>query len=416
MIKVLHTGDIHYCPKHIEGVDRCFAFAVEKAIEQKCDVAVLNGDIFDHRIDLHSPVVAAVLRRVATLADAMPVLVGQGTFSHDVPGSLDVFKTIRGRYPVFIADRICQVALADHGDEVVWVPSGTWSFMPSEIERIPCRALFSCLPSINKGAVAALVGAENASEAVGEQVYNLLKGWAPANLAARQNGVPTIGVSHGTCSGCTTEQGVVMAGLDHEYSSGALFAAECSAFMLNHIHQTQQWDHNGRCAAYSGSLERLHFGEVNPKGFLIWDVHPDRALPRFIETPAKKLLQIDFEGQPNMDELAALAAQATGAHVRVRYSIDEEHRHAVDKDAITALFATATELKIEGRINPIQRTRSEGMNRAPTLGEKLAKWCEVTTTEARPLQERLATLEHADPEKIVANILNEKQEPQERAA
>jgi len=200
---------------------------------------------------------------------------------------------------------------------------------------------------------------------------------------------------------------VPMAGLDHEFTTGPLFAAEASAVMLGHIHQHQEWDNGaGRVIAYPGSIGRLHFGEVKPKGFLIWDVDADRALPRFIETPAKRLMQIDFTGTPDMDELKCLAADAEGAHVRIRWSVDEDHRHSIDKDAIRALFAHATEVKLEGRVNPITRTRSEGITRM-SLAEKLRKWCEATSTEAPPLIERLHIIEHKEPAQAGALILGE---------
>lgn len=413
-LKVFHTGDIHYCPKHLDGVDRCFAFAIDKAIENKCEVAVLNGDLFDHRVDLHSPAVSRILTRVSYLSEHMPVIVAQGTFSHDVPGSLDVFKTLGGKFPVFVADRICQIGLITRNGISAFVPSDGWTFTPEEIYQSGFLALFSSLPSINKGAVAAVVGAENAGEAVGEHVAAILKGWSPANLTARNNGIPTIGFSHGTVSGSVTEQGVVMAGLDHEYTIGSIFAAECSAFLINHIHQEQNWEHQGRRAGYSGSLERLHFGEVKPKGFLVWDVYDSKAELQFIETPAKTLLQIDFEGTPDMAELERQAANCEGAHVRVRYSVDEEFRHSVDKEAIRALFEKAAELKIEGRVNPIQRTRSAGITRM-SLQDKLRKWCEVTSTDVEPLKGRLQLLTHAEPEAVVAEILGDNKK-QEKAA
>ncbi|MBK7237545.1 MAG: hypothetical protein IPI02_18670 [Sterolibacteriaceae bacterium] len=62
---------------------------------------------------------------------------------------------------------------------------------------------------------------------------NLLRALAPGHRDARASGIPTAVVSHGTVSGCTTEHGVPMAGLDHGFSTGSLFAAEStSAVML----------------------------------------------------------------------------------------------------------------------------------------------------------------------------------------
>ena len=59
-----------------------------------------------------------------------------------------------------------------------------------------------------------------------------------------------------------------MAGMDHEFSVGGLFALEASAVMLGHIHKHQTWQNDGRMIAYAGSLCRLHHGEIGDNGGL----------------------------------------------------------------------------------------------------------------------------------------------------
>ena len=373
-MKIAHLSDLHYCQEYLAEVDKCTTFAVDTAIAQDCRFAVLSGDSTDRRLDLHSPAVAALLAQVRRLADHCPVVILHGTASHEPAGTLDVFRTIGGAYPVYVADTMAQVAFKD-GAFQEWDGTG-----------VP-DILFSVLPSVDRGT---LMGAGMA-----ETCLSIMQGWAALNDQARALGVPTVGISHGTVTGCRTESGVPMMGLDHEFTSGALFAAHCSAFMLGHIHEHQEWDHEGRKIAYPGSIGRLHFGELTDKGFLIWDVLADTASAEFVVTPAKRLIQIDCEGAPDMAALAALAAQAEteGASVRIRWSIDEEHRHTVDKAAITALFANAAQVKLEGHVNPIVRTRASGMNKAITLADKVRRWAEVTGTDPEPLVERLRTLE-----------------------
>lgn len=161
------------------------------------------------------------------LADHCPVLMLQGTFSHEPPGTLSVFRLLGGIYPVFVADRIQQVALLEDGQ---WIGSEGWCF-----DTLPAgtRMLFSCIPTVNKAAVAAAVGATRAADALGEEMANLLLALAPGHRRARASGIATAVISHGTVSGCTTEHGVPMAGLDHEFTTGSLFNAEarqsCSA-------------------------------------------------------------------------------------------------------------------------------------------------------------------------------------------
>lgn len=404
-MNVAHISDIHYAPETLDEVDCCFAYAVDSAIQNECECAVLSGDIFDHRVDLHSPVVNAVIRQVRKLSDAMPVLILQGTFSHDQPGSLDVFWHISGHHPVYVADKITQVALLRDSGKTAWKDSNGHAF-----DDVPTGTalLISALPAVNKGALAGrLENVSDTAASVGDVVYDLLKGWAPINLYCRANGIPTIVTSHGTVSGCVTEHGVPMAGLDHEYSTGSLFASEASACMLGHIHQNQEWSKDGRRIAYPGSVGRLHFGELNPKGFLIWEVLPDGASTRFVETPATRLVQADFDGAPTEQELAAIAEQAHDARVRIRYQLDEEHRHRADRKQIERMMldAGAIEAKVEARINPVQRSRAEGIHRAVTLTDKLSHWGTVVDVDTTPLTGLLRMLEERESVQIVSDII-----------
>lgn len=404
-MKIAHLSDIHYCDPYLKEVDRCAGFALDQVAfrskGERVDLIVLSGDLFDRRLEQNSPAMLAALKWVAQLADVAPVLILQGTFSHDAPRSLDVFRYVDGEFPIYVADRIEQVVY--HGGTMTFTPSEDWRF-----EKIDAGAmvLFSCLPSVNKAAVAAAVGAEKAAESVGDYVAEVLKGWAPIHEQARAFGIPTVVVSHGTVNGCITEHGVPMAGLDHEYTTGSLFAAKADVVMLGHIHKHQAWGNDTQLIAYPGSLARLHFGEVDPKGFILWEVRPGE-IGKFdlVETPAKRLIEIDYPGSPDMEDLAAKAAGAEWAHVRIRYAIDEEHRHSVDKEAIAAMFAAAEEVKIEARINPVQRQRSAGIVQAVSTGERLQKWCEYTESEAGPLLKRLGDLEDWEVERIVTDIV-----------
>lgn len=405
-MKIAHFSDLHYCPEHISEVDRCFLFAIEDAIARGAECAVISGDLFDHRVELHQPAVSLLLYRVRTLADRMPVLILQGTFSHDQPGSLDVFRTIGGRYPVHVADQIQQVAWSTFNRE--WFATKPGQMI--DLDRVPeASALFSCLPPVHKGAVAAKAGAENAATAAGELVLDLMRGWAVINEQANAVGIPTVVVSHGTVTGCITEHGVPMHGMDHEFTTGSLFASKAGAIMLGHIHQHQNWpdDTRTRIIAYPGSIGRLHFGEVSPKGYLLWDVGSGMTnMVEFIETPAKRLIQLEYEGLPDMDALTVAAETCAHAHVRIRWTVPESHKDTIDKDAIRGLFAAADVVKLEPRIIPIQRQRAAGITRAISVGDKLLHWCRASETQADPLEERLRMLETMEPYDIVEQLIS----------
>ena len=386
-MRIAHLSDIHWSDKYLDEVRRVTEAAADHLHRDRVELIVLSGDLFDHRLEQNSPAYLEAVEWVCRLGGLAPVLILQGTLSHDAPRAIEVFRSVDTTYKVYVADRIEQVMLSRNGERPCFDRSPSTALSGDML-------LISCLPSVNKGQVAAAVGAENAAEAVGEAVATLLAGWAYSHRQARAVDTPSIVVSHGTVSGALTEHGVPMMGLDHEFTTGALFAADASAVMLGHIHKAQEWERNGHRIAYAGSLGRLHFGEHDPKGFLIWDVQADSASYEFIETPARKLLEVEFTGPPDMAELERLAVQAgADVYVRIRYAVDDEHRHSVDKDAINALFAGAAQTKIEGRILPVQRQRAAGIGQAVSTADKLRRWGEITDTDTGPLLERLALLE-----------------------
>lgn len=190
-----------------------------------------------------------------------------------------------------------------------------------------------------------------------------------------------------------------MAGFDHEFTTGALFAARAQAFMLGHIHRHQVWQREGdagrQVIAYAGSIGRFHFGEEGDKGFLVWEVDAVGASCRLEPTPARRTIDISFEGRPDIERMRELLAQHDlgGASVRVRWTVAEEDRAGVDRAAIESLLAGAAEVKLEGRIVPVVRTRAAGLSRLPSLAEKVGAWCRITQVSEAPMLNCLSALE-----------------------
>lgn len=76
------------------------------------------------------------------------------------------------------------------------------------------------------------------------------------------------------------------------------------------------------------------------------------------------MLDIEFVGVPDMDELARHAAETKDVHVRILWAVDAEHVDCVDRQAILGLFGSAAEVKLEGRVNPILRSRAVKASRS----------------------------------------------------
>ena len=91
--------------------------------------------------------------------------------------------------------------------------------------------------------------------------------------------------------------------------------------------------------------------------------------------------------------------------MRVRWSVAEEEQATVDRAAVMAALVGATEVKLEGRVIPVVRSRAEGISQAHSLGEKVRRWAEATGVEVTGLLARLEHLERADVDQIVQEIL-----------
>ena len=417
VLRIAQFSDLHYGPRHLAEADRCFAAAIDRAIALGVDAAVISGDATDHALDLHAPAALLLITQVRRLAEHCLVLMLQGTWSHEPPGTLALFRMLGARWPVQVADRIGTVVLLDDGR---WWTPGPNSGAPESFcggggvaAQLPdgAWALFNCLPSVNKAAVAAVVGGAAAGPAVGEHLALLLQGLAPGHRLARRQGVPSVVVSHGTVFGCVSEHGVPMAGFDHEFTTGALFAAGAQAVMLGHIHRHQAWMREGtdgrQCIAYPGSIGRFHHGEQGDKGFLAWELTPEGANCRLEPTPARRTMDIVFDGRPDLDALrtAVEGQDLTGVAVRMRWTVADEDRHEIDRSAIQGILKSAAELKLEGRVVPVVRTRSPGIAQRPNLADKVRAWADCTEVRPEPLVACLEQIVGMEPMDIVSALI-----------
>lgn len=408
VLRVAHFSDLHYGPRNLQEADRCFGAAIDRAVELGVDAAVISGDSTDHALDLHAPAVSALVSQVRRLADHCPVLMLQGTWSHEPPGTLTPFSKLGGRHTVQVADRVAQIGLDEDGR---WHFSAERSF-----DRDPPRsaiALFSCLPAVSRSALAAAVGGAEAAGEIGNQVARVLRGFAVANASARARGLATLLVSHGTVFGSVNEHGVPMAGLDHEFTTGSLFDAGAQAVLLGHLHRHQRWDRDAewgrQCIAYAGSIGRFHHGESGDKGFLLWTVGAHGADCELHVTPARRTIDIEFAGPPDTTALqAALTDQRVeGAWVRLRWTVGAEDRAVVDRRALGKLLSSAAGVQFEGRVVPVVRTRAAGVAQAVGLAAKVRAWATLVEARPEPLLGCLEALQTRTNEAIVEAVLAE---------
>ena len=396
VLKVAHMSDLHYCAENLIESDRTFGFSVDDAINRNCAAAVVTGDSTDHSLDAHAPSLHALARQLKRLADHCPVLMLQGTFSHEPVGLLQMFAMIGAKYPICVADKIGAYGLTLHGFESF--ATGTDYTM-----------VVTAFPTVNKAELMATATSKEAGVEMGDLLFQMMCEFGIMNAALRARGIPTMLIGHGTVANCLTEHGVPMAGQDHEFGVGALFAAQTDAVALGHIHKHQSWEksENGyiQRTAYAGSIGRFHYGEEGDKHYLLWSMKSGDSPFEAIVTPSRRTIDLFFSGPPDMDAIRKAAPDCIGAFVRVRYCVDEEHKQSVDRAAIKAALSMAIDVQIEGKTLVIERQRAAGISTVSSMDGKLQKWCVLTQTPAAPLQQCLADLQTKDAGTISTIIL-----------
>lgn len=389
-MKLAHTADLHFSNNDDkrEEVVRCSDFMLAKWGEDPPGVIILAGDVWDEhdgRIRLDSEVARATISFVQRAADIAPVVIIRGTKSHDRDAPY-IFAHLRCRYPIYVAADIQQVALVMKApDEFEFV-----DLVDAMHSGLDVRAAFTLVPSVDKSYLMAHFEGSIADGNLQtrELLHDLFAGLGLVNEMI--SGVPRIMVTHGMVTGAQFSTGQTAVGEDLEFGLNDLAQAKCDYVALGHVHMKQIFKlSNGAIAAYSGSPGRLNFGETEEKGFL--EVEFDGQLVselKFHPTPARRFALHSVEwGEGGKDAILAeaekCAASCQGADVRFRYTVPEENKHEVSRDALAAQFleAGARKVKVEATVIPKQRTRAAGISRVYTLAEKIRLWGETTGTE-----------------------------------
>ena len=390
LFRVAHFADLHVCQKHADQLFHCIDYAFAHAIASKADLAVLAGDTFDGVLAVHDPAFRSFLQRFALLAKNIPVVVLQGTLSHDRAGSIRVLNEIEYTNPVLVVDTPGQYLL---------LSSGGFQRIDGEAALEDCSALLNILPC----------EARLRKDTTVDHLRPLCEAWSHNTSLARAKGIPTMLLAHGSVGGCTTESGH---GIDNQ---GADFNVDlfstCGAHvtLLGDIHKHQYIPYTNGVAAYPGSLARMVHGHNDPTGYLLWAFSEWVGFKStFIPTPSWPFVALDFPGMPDIEVIrGALFAEHT--NVRVRYSVPHKTAHEVDPLLIRRILESkGATVKIEGTVIPLQSVRSSGIASCPTLLEKITQWAITVgaTEHVAALHERLRQLQSEDVDSIAASYFH----------
>lgn len=415
-VRIVHIGDLHLGPNarqadRLAALDQIIASEVDQP-----DLALwlLTGDLFhsNSRIEDRNEVAP----RIQQMANVAPVLVVRG--NHDAHGDLDILARLEAAFEIRVCTR----------PEVAYLPPVAVAAIP-----YPDRA--------------GIVGAGVASAAVeqtGTQLLDTLCMALAEDLARFEaEGAAPIVALHANVQGARASTGQPQIGQEVDLALSTLERFTPTAHVAaGHIHKHQQV---GR-AVYAGSICRLDYGEVEPKGYVaITYVQVGAQWQHtweFIELPVAPLIHVEGNltregftyvctsgvGGDVVEAPTALCDDCRGAdpqtcssrcangrvvsfrgtEVRCRYTFPKAEIGVLDVAQIHATFAEAKSLKLDPVPVLAHTVRAPQVAEAPTLEKKVQAVCEVQGIPWTPgLAAKLAALQTQDPATILAAVAGE---------
>jgi len=359
-IRVLHFADLHVGMENYGRLDpvtgtstrvRDFLARLDEvidyALEHQADLAVFAGDAFKNR-DPDPTQQREFAQRLKRLADRVPTLLLVG--NHDMPGmavkasSVDIFRALdvpgilvghrpdsrvveTRRGPLFLA----------------WLPYPMRNRLLSREEHQPKTI-------------------EELEAALRQVVSDILHDLAEQ---AAEHDMPRLLAAHFSVAEARLgSERSVMLGRDVAVQRSSLADPVWDYVALGHIHKHQDLNPGAHPpVVYSGSLERIDFGEQDePKGFCWVELQRGSTAWQFVPVAARpfRTLRVDVRGQedPTAAALQALAElDVEGAVIRLQIRIGADQRAGLREREIERALDAASSLTIALEVEQEARAR-----------------------------------------------------------
>lgn len=358
-IRMLHFADVHIGMENYGAVDpetgtstRVRDFldrlddVIDFALEREVDLAVFAGDAFKSR-DPDPTQQREFASRIKRLADAAPTLLLVG--NHDMPAmiskanSVDIFRALDVPNVVVGYKPEGRVVETKRGPVfLAWVP-------------YPMRNRLLTREEYSGQSIDQLEGA------LREKVWEIVRGLA---LEAAQQEMPRVLAGHFSVAEAKlgSEQSAML-GRDVAVNRSALEDEVWDYVALGHIHQHQQINPGGYPAiVYSGSLERIDFGEEREaKGFCWVGLSRGETEWSFETVAARPFQTLRIDGRDVDDPtgliLDRIGEVQPGAVVRVQVELRPDQEAAFREREIRGKLDTASSVTVQRRVETEVRAR-----------------------------------------------------------
>ena len=397
-IRVVHFADIHIGMENYGRLDpntgtssRVTDFlnrldeVIDYAINHDADLAIFAGDAFKTR-DPDPTQQREFARRIKRLADAMPTLLVVG--NHDMPGMISKASSV----DIFRALDVPGVIVGHRPDHRV-----------VQTKRGKVFLAWIPYPMRNR-----LLSKEEHQGKTIEELEVALRGMVSdilRNLTseAALHDMPRLLSSHFTVDKAHYgSERSVMLGRDVAVLTSTLADPIWDYIALGHIHRHQNLnENNDPPVVYSGSLERIDFGEEGEeKGFCWIELKQNGTTWKFIPVKARPFRTIRVDVRAETDPTQAILEKlsdttADGSIIRVLVEMHPEQQAVLREQEIISELKEATSVTIGREVETETR---------PRLGDDTPE-----TLTSIELVERYFQLREEKPERI-ASLLSKAEE------
>jgi exonuclease SbcD len=275
---------------------RSLDLVVDHALSQDVDLVVFCGDAY-HSVHPSPTNQREFARRIRRLSEAnIPVLLLTG--NHDLPlaagkaASTEIFSTLD--VPNVVVATTVESHLIETKSGAVQVVTEPWPVR----SHLQAKAQF-------RG---------KTTDEINEELAEAVTGLVRREIEGLDPDLPTVLAAHVTVFGAETSYGgqaSVFLGRDVIIPNSLLADRAFDYVALGHIHKHQVVRQADPPVVYSGSIERIDFGEEKEeKGFVLVELDKGRTGFRFVPLPVRDFLTIDVKADgpdPTAQVLEAIA-------------------------------------------------------------------------------------------------------------
>jgi len=372
-MKFLSTADIHYHKDYLKSFRKSAEFFIYTALKENPDFFILAGDTADRVINnSESAAMPELLDFITELMNIAPVFTVEGTKSHDIPGSLEVFPRFAAEYP-FIILQPGEVSYLINGGNV----QTNQIYNDCEVPKKAIAAIYG-IPEPNKSWLIAndqeKLSGDEAREIASKGLAALFS-MLSADVDMQE--IPSIGVFHGTVRGSKISDTQTLPEGSIDVTAQMLASVGFDYVSCGHIHMRQEL---APSIWYEGSFFPKTWGEKDQKAFSLVEYSNREIKHKTINFPHPPMIKMNR----HFDDVNLITSNdVNGQRVWLEVSIEaNRRRELVVSDVLAWLmkeWGAVEDSRVSAKIINTETARAPEIANNRDLAEKFRIWHESST-------------------------------------